>query len=130
MPAILKGLKVTYQKCSLPAVMKLSLLGGFFLIGLGVGGFDNIFWSHPVTNNPPPPPASYQIHRFKRPDTEQPRRLARKAGTCRYLGRSQMTLWRWMHDQSLGFPKPICIRDVEYFDLDEVDAWLKERVVA
>jgi predicted DNA-binding transcriptional regulator AlpA len=76
-----------------------------------------------------PMTASYQVHRFKPADAEKPRRIARKAATCRYLGRSQMTLWRWMHDTALNFPKPIQIRNVEYLDLDEVDAWLRQRVV-
>jgi predicted DNA-binding transcriptional regulator AlpA len=74
-------------------------------------------------------PATYQVQRFKKADQEKPRRLARKAAVCRYLGRGQMTLWRWMHDESLKFPRPICIRDVEYIDLDEIDAWLRRRVV-
>jgi predicted DNA-binding transcriptional regulator AlpA len=74
------------------------------------------------------PVAGVRIERFKKPDAEQPRRLARMAALCRYLGRSQMTLWRWTHDGSLNFPKPIVIRGVAYFDLDQVDLWLRERV--
>jgi excisionase family DNA binding protein len=72
---------------------------------------------------------TYQVHRFKRPDTERPRRLARKAAVCRYLDRGTMTLYRWIKDESLNFPKPIRIRGINYIDLDEVDAWLKSQVV-
>jgi predicted DNA-binding transcriptional regulator AlpA len=85
---------------------------------------DNIFWSHLVTNTS----ASYTVQRFKKPDGEKPRRLARMAALCRYLNRSQMSMWRWTHDESLNFPKPIVIRRVKYYDLDEVDGWLRERV--
>jgi predicted DNA-binding transcriptional regulator AlpA len=70
-----------------------------------------------------------RILRFKRPDAEQPRRLARKAATARYLNRGDMTLWRWMHNETLHFPKPIKIGNAEYLNLDEVDEWLRQRIV-
>jgi excisionase family DNA binding protein len=34
---------------------------------------------------------------------------------------SDMTLWRWLHDEQLRFPKPITIRRRRLFDVDELD---------
>jgi hypothetical protein len=39
-----------------------------------------------------------------------------------------MTLWRWLHDESLGFPQPTTIRNRRYWDADEVEAF-RERMV-
>ena len=75
-------------------------------------------------------PVSYQVHRFKKADdSEKPRRFVRMAGLCRYLQKSQMTLWRLTHDESLNFPKHIEVRGTKFYDLDLVDKWLEERVV-
>jgi hypothetical protein len=38
-------------------------------------------------------------------------------------GISNMTLWRWDHDEDLGFPKPTWIRNRKYRDADELDAF-------
>ncbi|MEH2626087.1 putative DNA-binding transcriptional regulator AlpA [Bradyrhizobium sp. AZCC 1719] len=34
-----------------------------------------------------------------------------------------MTLWRWLQDDSLGFPKPTKIRQRRYWDADEIEAF-------
>lgn len=36
---------------------------------------------------------------------------------------SQMTLWRWLNDDSLGFPRPVYIRGRRFFDATEVEAF-------
>jgi hypothetical protein len=36
---------------------------------------------------------------------------------------SFMTLWRWDHDPSLGFPRPLKIRGRNYRDESELDAF-------
>jgi predicted DNA-binding transcriptional regulator AlpA len=42
----------------------------------------------------------------------------------------QMTLWRWLQDESLGFPKPTKIRQRRYWDADEIEAFRKRMVSA
>jgi predicted DNA-binding transcriptional regulator AlpA len=39
-------------------------------------------------------------------------------------GVSDMTIWRWQHDPTLAFPKPLKIRRRNYFKEREVIAWL------
>lgn len=41
---------------------------------------------------------------------------------------SDMTLWRWLHDESLGFPQPTMIRNRRFWDADEIEAF-RERMV-
>lgn len=41
----------------------------------------------------------------------------------------QMTLWRWLQDDSLGFPKPTMIRRRRYWDADEIEAF-RERIMS
>jgi len=36
---------------------------------------------------------------------------------------SDMTLWRWLHDDKLGFPKPMYINGRRYWDEEEIEAW-------
>lgn len=43
-----------------------------------------------------------------------------EAAVCRRYGVSDMTLVRWDHDESLGFPKPILIRGRKYRRLSEL----------
>lgn len=42
----------------------------------------------------------------------------------RRLGVSDVTLWRWRHDERLGFPKGRLINRRVYFPWHEVAAWL------
>ena len=39
------------------------------------------------------------------------------------LGVSQMTLWRWLHDPSMGFPKPHRFSRNRHWNLCELIAW-------
>lgn len=41
---------------------------------------------------------------------------------------STMTIWRWLQDESLGFPKPTVIRNRRYWDAEEMEAF-RERMV-
>jgi predicted DNA-binding transcriptional regulator AlpA len=43
------------------------------------------------------------------------------------LGVSSVTLWRWRHDERLGFPKGRKINDRVYFPWLEVAAWLERQ---
>jgi predicted DNA-binding transcriptional regulator AlpA len=42
-------------------------------------------------------------------------------------GISDMTLWRWLNDPALQFPKPIYIGRRRYWKEAEVLAWLESR---
>jgi hypothetical protein len=57
------------------------------------------------------------------------KRWARNAQTARYLGVSDMTLWRWKRDADLKFPTASTIRNVEYNDLDQIDEWMRSQAV-
>ncbi len=38
-------------------------------------------------------------------------------------GISDMTLWRWMHDERVGFPQPVVINRRRYFRASEIEAF-------
>ena len=52
-----------------------------------------------------------------------------KAATVRELcgGVSDMSLWRWLNDPDLNFPKPIKIQSRRYWREADVAAWLEQR---
>jgi predicted DNA-binding transcriptional regulator AlpA len=43
------------------------------------------------------------------------------------LGISAVTLWRWRHDPTSGFPAPKVIKGRLYFPLGAVEAWLAQQ---
>lgn len=55
-----------------------------------------------------------------------------KAETVRELcgGVSDMTLWRWLADPVLDFPKPVKLRTRRYWREDEITEWLERQKVA
>jgi predicted DNA-binding transcriptional regulator AlpA len=42
---------------------------------------------------------------------------------ARQLGVTLMTIWRWDHDPSMGFPKPIRLRTRKYRRASDLIAW-------
>jgi len=56
-------------------------------------------------------------------------RWARNTALAHYLGITVMGLWKWQHDPELAFPQPTVINRTCYTDLDEVDTWMRARVV-
>jgi predicted DNA-binding transcriptional regulator AlpA len=46
------------------------------------------------------------------------------------LGVSEMTIWRWRQDPSLGFPSPVRIRSRLYYRADELRLWLESQRAA
>lgn len=56
-------------------------------------------------------------------------RFVRNKILAEYLGTTVMTIWRWRHNPTVGFPQATEINGVSYTDLDAVDAWMKSRVV-
>lgn len=45
----------------------------------------------------------------------------------RYDGISDMTLWRWLHDDDLGFPQPFRINGRRFWNEPDLIAWEKKR---
>jgi Helix-turn-helix domain len=45
----------------------------------------------------------------------------------RILDVSPVTLWRWRHDERMGFPAAKCIQGRLYFPWHEVSAWLERQ---
>jgi len=45
-------------------------------------------------------------------------------------GVSDMSLWRWLHDEALGFPAPIRINKRRFWRLAELEAWEATRETA
>jgi excisionase family DNA binding protein len=70
------------------------------------------------------PKAKHKIQTINRPNIRP--RWTNGSATCRYINISNMTLWRWLHDPALRFPKPRRIRGRNIFDLDRVDDWMEE----
>jgi predicted DNA-binding transcriptional regulator AlpA len=46
---------------------------------------------------------------------------------ARYSGITEMTLWRWLRDEDLGFPKPYVINGRRLWDEAELDAFDRTR---
>lgn len=42
---------------------------------------------------------------------------------------SDMTLWRWLHNPELNFPKPIYIGRLRYWRESDIIAWLEAQEV-
>ena len=60
-------------------------------------------------------PATAEIEIFDR------ERLLSAPATKRLFGNvSDMSLWRWLHDSSLGFPEPIVIRKRRFWRLGDL----------
>jgi hypothetical protein len=45
----------------------------------------------------------------------------------RYGGVSDMALWRWLHDEELGFPKPYRINRRRFWKACDLTAWERTR---
>jgi predicted DNA-binding transcriptional regulator AlpA len=46
---------------------------------------------------------------------------------ARYAGVSDMTLWRWLDNKNLGFPKPLYINRRRFWDESDLIAWERTR---
>jgi predicted DNA-binding transcriptional regulator AlpA len=53
--------------------------------------------------------------------------LPTKEVMSRLGGVSQMTIWRYLKDDELDFPKPIYIKTRRYWREDDLEAWLETR---
>lgn len=43
------------------------------------------------------------------------------------FGVTDMTLWRWLRDDALSFPRPIYIKTRRYWREDELSDWIASR---
>jgi predicted DNA-binding transcriptional regulator AlpA len=41
----------------------------------------------------------------------------------RYGNISDMTLWRWVHKEEVGFPKPMIVNGRQLWKIAEIEAW-------
>jgi predicted DNA-binding transcriptional regulator AlpA len=57
-------------------------------------------------------------------------RYIRNGQLAEYLGVSAMTIWRWQRDPKLDFPQPSVVNGNCFTSLDEVDRWMRARVVS
>lgn len=46
----------------------------------------------------------------------------------RYGRVSDMALWRWLHDEKMGFPQPLFINRRRYWKLSDLLRWEAEQV--
>jgi len=64
-------------------------------------------------------------------ETSHPQKRINAARVCEICGGiSDMSLWRWLNDPALNFPKPIYISRRRYWREADVIAWLDAREVA
>jgi hypothetical protein len=49
--------------------------------------------------------------------------LTANAVRQRFGGISDMTLWRWLHDEKIAFPQPKVINRRRYFRVEDVEAF-------
>ena len=42
---------------------------------------------------------------------------------ARFGGISDMTLWRWLSNPALGFPKPLVVNRRRYWPLADIETW-------
>ena len=56
------------------------------------------------------------------------RRWVRNGELAKYLGVSKMTIWRFKHVPGFDFPPAAVINNIEFNDLDKVDAWMEARI--
>jgi predicted DNA-binding transcriptional regulator AlpA len=61
------------------------------------------------------------------PAPANPPDLIMAARLSKRLGVSDVTLWRWRHDERAGFPKGRLINRRVYFPWHEVAAWLERQ---
>ena len=49
---------------------------------------------------------------------------------ARFGGISDMTLWRWLDDAALGFPRPAYIQRRRFFRETEIEEFIERQVAA
>ncbi len=67
---------------------------------------------------------------LKHRPSENGQRYLRAIEVANYFGVTTMGLWRWRKDPKLGFPKPHEVNGTPYFDLGEIESWMRKRVAS
>jgi len=49
---------------------------------------------------------------------------------ARFGGISDMSLWRWLADEALGFPRPVRIQRRRFFREAEIEAFIERQAAA
>ena len=62
------------------------------------------------------------------PSGQLKRRWVRNSELAKYLGVSKMTIWRFKNVAGFDFPAAAVINNIEFNDLDKVDAWMEVRI--
>ena len=60
---------------------------------------------------------------MKSSEFERPNRYLPANKVWERYGVSSMTIWRWLHDERIGFPKPIYIGRFRYWNIAELEEW-------
>jgi len=58
---------------------------------------------------------------------EQTKYLTASQVCDNFGGVSDMTLWRWLNDPEMNFPRPIYINRRRYFSVDEIETFVQRR---
>ena len=66
------------------------------------------------------------MHHTTLPDT----RLTGPQICARFGDISDMTLWRWLQNDELAFPKPLVINRRRYWRLADIEAWERTRAAS
>ena len=56
-----------------------------------------------------------------------PEGLLRAQHVCAFFNISNMSLWRWLEDDSLNFPTPTYIKNRRYWRQSDIEAWLERQ---
>jgi predicted DNA-binding transcriptional regulator AlpA len=72
-------------------------------------------------------PTTFDTDARGAPRANGPKRLITGPRLRDRLGISAPTLWRWLRNEALGFPKPMVINGRLFFEEDQVTAWLESR---
>jgi predicted DNA-binding transcriptional regulator AlpA len=82
----------------------------------------------------PTPPTHHARHGDRGgddPEATPPRRFLSGPEVCKRYSISDMSLWRWLDDAELNFPKPAMrIRDRRYWLETDLLAWEQSRIQA
>jgi predicted DNA-binding transcriptional regulator AlpA len=74
---------------------------------------------------------NFEHHLTQKRSLDMSKRLMNSANVrARLGGISPMTLWRYQQDAKLAFPRAISIRERNFWDADEVEAFIARRTVA
>ena len=59
----------------------------------------------------------------QKPDKPSPNVFLTGPQVQRRYQKSHVTLWRWINDANLGFPKPMRVNRLNYWKLADLQAW-------